>query len=239
MPQALAGARPDVDGLTLPSEQRDFVAWRRGRQRYAVWALDVDRPALRAISERYQALLADCLLPGYCRQPHVTVHLCGFPAARTGLADDYAAAAFSAQVAALTAVRPAPFVIEIGAPASFSSAAYLSVRDRDGGIAALRGVLAGGSASDDFPYVPHVSFGLYRGAYPLAGVLARCAAVATGELLRLSLGKLSLMSYEAALIGGPLSTLAEFDLHQGGLQVPDERAMSDLFGEAWRPRAFA
>lgn len=228
-----------ADALTLPSEQRDFPDWRHGRRRYAVWALDVDLPDLRRRSADTSCRLADYLLPGYRRQPHLTISLCGFPAVRPALDDDYAGATFAAQVAALAVARPAPFAIEIGGPASFSSAAYFSVGDLQGGVANLRRILAGEGATDDFPFVPHVSFGLYRAAFPLSEIFSRFAELEAGEPLRLEIGQLSWMTYEAAVIGGPLTSLAEFDFRQASLRVAAAGQMAELFGEAWRAPGFA
>lgn len=234
VPLAESGA-----GLTLASVPRDFTEWRRGRAAYAVWALDLAGPAVQTRSAELRAHLADCLLPGYCRQPHLTVRLCGFPAARAELADDYTVGVFAAQVAALAKIRWAPFAIDIGRPDSFTSAAYFSVNDLERGVEKLRRTLSDERFVDDFPYVPHVSFGLYRSAVPLAGVLARMASADSGRPLRLEIGRLALMSYEAAVIGGPLTTLAEFDLAAGRLQVVDLPRFAELFGEAWQSPGFA
>jgi hypothetical protein len=125
MEQALP-ARHDV---TLASLQRDFVEWRKARTHYAVWAIDVDTPSLRAAIAALCAHLADYLLPNYRRQAHVTLHLCGFPTATANLDDDYPAAMLQDQIAALQTGAPPPFVLEIGSPDSFTSAAYFSVDD--------------------------------------------------------------------------------------------------------------
>jgi len=228
-----------ADGLTLANVSRDFTEWRRGRPAYAVWALDLAGPVLNERSARCRAHLADCLLPDYGRAPHLTVHLCGFPAPRAELADDYAADVFAAQVASLAGIRWVPFAIDIGRPDSFTSAAYFSVHDPARGIEKLRLALAGERPPDDVPYLPHVSFGLYRVAVPLATVLARLATVATGQPWRFEVGKLALMSYQAAVIGGPLSTLAEFDLVAGRLHVRDAPRLAELFGEAWSAPGFS
>ena len=47
------------------------------------------------------------------------------------------------------------------------------------------------------------------------------------------------MTYEAAVIGGPLTTLAEFDLRRGSLHVPDEQRLADLFGGVLPEQPFA
>ena len=239
MPQALPLTDDSVDDLTLPSVQHDFAEWRQGRRRYAVWALDVDVAPLRSRCAGYRSQLAEYLLPGYCRQPHITVHICGFPAAQIGRADDYAASTFAAQVRALSKARWSPFVVDIGRAASFSSAPYLSVADHAGGIANLRRSLAGDAAVDDFRYVPHASIGLYRGAFSLPGMLSRLAVLDFGEPLQLEIKQLCWMTYEAAVIGGSLSTLAEFDLLRGCLHVPDEQRLADSFGGVLPEQPFA
>lgn len=225
--------------LTQPSEARDFVEWRRGRTRYAVWALDVDVPEVCQRVAAACAPVAEQLLPGYCRQPHLTVHLCGFPKAQADFADDYGVDRLAAEVAALRRVRPAAFAIEIGAPASFASAAYLVVRDPAGGIASLRRSLGSAAGETDFSYAPHVTIGLYRGAFPLAATVDRLAQGKIDIPCTLTVGRLSLMTYAAAVIGGPLATVAEFDFASGELLVRDAHQMQEFFGEHWPARLAA
>jgi 2'-5' RNA ligase len=228
MEQALP-ARHDV---TLASLQRDFVEWRKARTHYAVWAIDVDTPSLRAAIAALRAHLADNLLPDYRRQAHVTLHLCGFPATVANLDDDYPAATLQAQIAALQAAAPAPFALEIGSPDSFTSAAYFSVDDCAGGILATRRALAGGRHPDEtFPYTPHVTCGLYRREFPLAALIQHMAACDTGLPARLQIDRLTLMAYEAAIIGGPLTNLCEFDLATRQIRVLDQPLMVMLFGQ--------
>ena len=227
MEKALA-TRPEV---TLASVQRDFAEWRKGRTHYAVWAIDVDTPALRAASAAMREHLADCLLPDYRRQAHVTLHLCGFPAAVSNLDDDYPAAILQEQIAALQAGAPPPFTLEIGSPNTFTSAAYFSVDDCSDGIHIARRALAGSRNPDAiFPYTPHVTYGLYRGAFPLPALMQRMAACDTGPSMRLNIDRLTLMVYEAAIIGGSLSGLCEFDLATRQIKRLDPTLMETLFG---------
>jgi len=225
--------------LTQPSEARDFVEWRRGRTRYAVWALDVDVPAVRQRVAAACAPVAEQLLPGYCRQPHLTVHLCGFPKAQADFADDYGVDRLVENVAALRRAQPAAFDIEVGAPASFASAAYLAVRDPAGGIAGLRRSLGSAAGEPDFSYTPHVTIGLYRGTFPLAATVDRLAQGKIDIPCTLTIGRLALMTYAAAVIGGPLATVAEFDFASGELLVRDARQMREFFGEHWPARLAA
>ncbi len=212
--------------FTLPSVQRDFVEWRQGRRYYAVWALDLNYPMLRQASREICALRPACWLPDYVRAPHLTVGLCGFPAAQVRRDDDFPLARFAAQQRALIAAAPAPFAVEIGAPDSFTSAAYFSVRDLAGGIEKLHRLL--GEAGDSV-FVPHVTFGLYREAVPLPGVLAELRANNPLTPCRLEVRKLSWMIYEAAVIGGPLAKLGEFDLAARRFKVVNPAQLEAIF----------
>jgi hypothetical protein len=228
----------EVLEMTLPCVQRDFAEWRQGRIFYAVWALDLDTPELRARSESLRARFAKYFLPDYCRQPHVTIDLCGFPAPEAVLKDDYGFSAFADQLAHLGASQLAPFTIEVGQPDSFSSAAYFSLADTDGGIERLRGALGTTRPANDFSYVPHVTFGLHRRAVPLGRMVQELQAADGIENLSVEISKLSLMIYQASVIGGPLSTLAEFDLRCGDLEMREPLRMDELFGEVWRKSVF-
>jgi len=217
--------------LTQPCEQKDFVDWRQGRRYFAVWALDLDLPDLRQASAEIRAALPAYWLPGYARQPHLTIGICGFPGAVSRRADDYGFAHFSAQCQALVTAAPASFCLEIGAPDSFASAAYFSVRDPAGGIAQLRQILAGEDkdTDDDAGFVPHVTFGLYQAGLPLPEVLAELRARNPLPPLRLTVGKLAWMVYEAAVIGGPLFKVGEFDFASGRFEVLADELFERVF----------
>ena len=220
----------DQTRLTLPCEQKDFVDWRQGRRYFAVWALDLDMPLLRHACTEMRDSFSDYWLPGYVRQPHLTVGLCGFPVAEPGRNDDYALAHFLAQRRRLLQARLAPFTVEIGAPDSFVSAAYFSVRDVQGGVDRLRRILAEAMpASEDSSFVPHVTFGLYRMALPLSPILAGLRVRNPLPPLRLEVRKLAWMIYEAAVIGGPLRTLGEFDLVASRFDVLAPDLLETLF----------
>lgn len=209
-------------GHTLRNLRRDFVEWHDGRERYALWAIEVD---LAAVAERVAAAdrhLAGLLLDDYRRQPHVTLALCGFPQALPRRRDDFGPAALAAQLAGLRAAPGGAFDIAIGGLSSFSSAPFLEVDDRDGGIARLRHSLAGGDINRrDGSYTPHVTVGLYGGAWPAAGVLARLDAFAAAAPLIQRVDRISLMSYDARDIGGPLLRAAAFELGSGRLHLGD------------------
>ena len=233
-PPADAHAQTDDDGTwTLPNVQKDFTDWRAGRHRYAVWAIDLDHDWLCEASEKMRRHFADLLLPDYARQPHITLRVCGFPCRDRRLDDDYTHAHFAAQVSALESARIEPFPISIGALDTFTTAPYFSVLDIDGGIAHARRALAmpagDGPGEKGLPYVPHVTFGLYGGRFPLADVIHRLRSGPENKSVRLNIRRLTLMTYEASVIAGPLTSVCEFDLESQTSKAIDPDAMETLF----------
>ena len=229
-----ADAQADDDGAwTLPNVQKDFVDWRAGRHRYAVCAIDLDHDGLREASDKMRRHCADLLLPHYARQPHITLRVCGFPCRERRLGDDYTHADFAAQVSALESERIEPFPISIGALDTFTTAPYFSVLDIEGGIARARQALAmpagDGPGEKEFPYVPHVTFGLYGGRFPMPEVVRRLNAVPQIENTQLTVKRLTLLTYEASRIAGPLTSVCGFDLESQSLTAVDAEAMEALF----------
>ena len=76
--------------------------WRRGRERYAVWALRVIDPAVTARMSAVAERLGDSLVRVRSEDAHVTAWVCGFPAAVPTLDDDVADAILDAQRAAVS-----------------------------------------------------------------------------------------------------------------------------------------
>jgi 2'-5' RNA ligase len=198
-------------GHTLENVRRDFPEWHRGRPRYLLWAIDADQPAVREQVARATHHLQDLLLAGYVRQPHLTLALCGFPTDEPRQDDDFGPTALLAQLKALRAAACAPFMLQIGHLASFSSAPFLAVQDLEGGLGVLRDALSATTHPTGSPYVPHVTVGLYNGRYSTPKVQARLDAHAARPVL-CPVDRISLMSYASAEIGGPLAHLADYDL---------------------------
>lgn len=208
------------EGLyTIPNVRRDFSEWHLGRPRFAIWAIDVDFPVVSQKVNAAQQHLDDFLLCGYRRQPHITLSICGFPSHKPKHSDDFGLKQLEAQVLALGQVRLQPFEINIGRLASFSSAPFFHVSDTSNSIAALRACLTlstqGGLSG---VYTPHVTVGLYEGAWPREEVLMRLDSFPQGDLLPCLIQRISLMSYTASNIGGPLITLADYHFQSAKIQ---------------------
>lgn len=204
---------------TLPNVRRNFPEWHLGRSPYVLWALDVDCPSLRAESARAGRHLAPWLLEGYCRQPHITLALCGFPDPQPARDDEFSPRLLAQQCSILRLVAPTVVEIDIGGLASFSSAPYLRVQDRDGGVHAIHRCLhANGMPEHREDYVPHVTVGLYGGAWPLPEIEASLQAFPATDLVSCRIDSLSLMGYDPSEIGGALTCLAEYSLVTGALR---------------------
>lgn len=231
---ATTAALPLGDGqaaLTIASEHRDFADWHRGRRQYALWAIDM--PEFDGAIVAMRKHLAAYLLPGYARQAHVTLSVCGFPRHDAGPDDDvhgFSAADFAAQVDALRGAQLAPFAIEIGAAATFSSAAYFAVDDPQGKLTRLHRTLTRDEEiTGDPPYVPHLTFGLYRASYPIAQMLQHLRRGPNPQRRTHHVDRVSLMTYETAVVTGALRRVCEYDLARQSLRVLDATALDAMW----------
>ncbi len=203
---------------TVKNIRRDFPEWRKGRLHYAFWAIDVDVPAVRAQVLAAERHLEPFLLAGYCRQPHITLGICGFLSDKTQHADDYAASSFQAHVAALQSLQLQPFNIEVGTLASFGSAPFLYVKEQSNQLCQLHQCLHSLEVDPDFHYVPHVTVGLYAEAWPTASVSKVLDAFSLHHVTNHLVSQVSLMCYSADEIGGKLMKIADYDLMRREMQ---------------------
>jgi len=216
---------------TLAAHHGDYRDWHRGRPAYALWAIDADTPAIQAQVARLQAELAPLLLPGYVRQPHITLTVCGFPCPGEALQDDdFPRQQLEAQLAALSALRASPFTLHLGAADTFLAAPYLAVDDPHAQVARLRQSLAAHHAEPGHnpDYRPHVTLGLYAASHPLTDIQARLAAL-PAHPIPLEVRHLSLMHYQPGAIGGRLTEAARFHLDDGGFRETVPGALARLF----------
>lgn len=215
---------------TQENRRGDFSDWHRGRPAFWVWALDVDRPAVRARVAQAAQSLEGLLLEGYRRAPHITLGICGFPSRDTEAADSFTPLHLGRQLAALGRLRPAALTLSLGAAASFPSAPFLHVTDPHARLAPLRACLGGPCEAlrrNDF--LPHVTLGLYAAAWDCVEVARRLDRLVLPPL-RLQIGAVSLMRYEAADIGGPLDILADYFFDGRGLRWRSGRAPEGFDG---------
>ena len=212
------------DGRTLASEARDFHEWHLGRPRFAVCAIPIDDARVQRRLDEVRTALHPLLLPGDERQPHITIQICGFPVRQACRPADFTPAQLQAQVGAIAHLAPASFRLHIGGAFSFLSAPCLAVSGN--GLRTLHDLWrpeARPLMHDR--WIPHVTAGLYRHAWPMADIERRLQALADLPPIELEIRALEWMSYDCRRIDGPLQSWLRIEL-------PDEDA-----GTAIRVRA--
>lgn len=217
---------------TIASQQRDFSEWHLGRPHFAVWALALEDPALDVRLRHVRTALDGHLLRGYERQPHITVHVCGFPTTTARRNDDFAVDELKVQIGALVQSDIVAFDVHVGEPFTFTSAACLSVEDAAGSLTGIRSIWERAAPTwDRTHYVPHVTAGLYAGAWPLAEIEARLRSTPCPSPLALRVRSVDWMCYESARIAGPMRTLIRFDLEPRKAHVVDGKRLRRVFGQ--------
>ena len=203
-------------GRTLPQEDRDYPEWHQGRTRYGVWLIDADSGAVRERIAQVRAHLAPLLVPEAVpprRQPHITLFVCGFIAPALVHDDDFTPCMLAAQQSALAAAAPSGFTLQLGGIDSFDSAVFLRVNDPQGGLTALRHALGQGMREiRQSAYVPHLTVGLYSGAFDTPMVAGQLESFAPRTPIALRVQRIYFARYEARVLGGPLETLLSHTL---------------------------
>ncbi len=204
---------------TIQNIRRDFQEWHLGRTCYAVWAIDVDYPAVRQQVAAAKQHLAEFLHDEYFRKPHITLSICGFLSDKPKLIDDFGVSNFEAHLSALNQLKLKPFEIEIDLLASFASAPFFHVHDPSNSILKLRNCLALSTQDyQDENYIPHVTVGLYSGTWSTEAVKIRLDAFLKDNVTRCLINRISLMRYNASEIGGALTTIADYHFDQAEIE---------------------
>jgi len=186
-------------------------AWRKGRQRYWCWCIALEDAAALDRCGRYQQRLSPFLLKNYRRQHHITVAVCGFwqPDNKTpAFNDSFTVDQLAIQLDNLAALSLSPFELKLLGSNSFSSAPFLEVVDNSPGnpLSRLRQCLL--QDADDFRsgvYCPHLTLGLYDREYSTSELHFLLGNDEDRQPLSLMVSSLSLMSYDARELTGPLT----------------------------------
>jgi hypothetical protein len=173
------------------------------------WALDVDISAVRVQVKGASEHLSGLLLNDYCRQPHVTLDLCGFPSSAPNDDDEFNHALIDRQCSALRAAHVPAFDMFVGGLGSFSSAPFCRLPIVPGNCSGARLPRRGWPASPAWPSCA-ATVGLYADAWPVTNIAARFEQYVAGEPVHCRIERISLMSYVPSLIGGELSSVADF-----------------------------
>ncbi|MFT4977387.1 MAG: 2'-5' RNA ligase [Myxococcota bacterium] len=170
-----------------------------------MWLIRLHHPTISTRIQTIAAALGDVIAPTSLPDLHVTVSVAGFPTTSPERDDDISWSALEHQRKTL---RFLPFELEVGRAGSFSTAAFLEVRDPSGGLAHVRRQLLSTSGEVRFAaYQPHVTIGVYRGdapAAPICGVLGEHRSLVG---VRVVVSSVELVTFEAASAGSPLETV--------------------------------
>jgi 2'-5' RNA ligase len=191
---------------TLIAELRDCPEWHRQRQRYGVWIIPVNDPALLDYIEAARRRLADLLHPTQQRQPHLTLFVCGFEQPAHVADDDFSPVQLHDQIESLRGLHGAACSLSLGALDSFASAAFIPVIDLSGQLTQWRCALeVAAKEIRQASYVPHITLGLYKRKATAEEVRERLREI-DAPSMPLRVSQLHYATYDARLHFGPLET---------------------------------
>ena len=196
----------------VPTEARDYPEWHFGRERYALWYIEVDDPALIDYLIQLREQFSDLLFQPNQRQFHITVFVAGFLVEQLTKMDDFSQLQMTQQIEQLKSLKLEPFQLQIGGLNSFESALFLNVNNATGGLQKIRKTLMQTShevAALDF--CPHITLGLYREAVSSDPILARMAEIEDIHY-NLNVSQLTFGFYQAHVLQGPLFTQTQIKL---------------------------
>jgi 2'-5' RNA ligase len=191
---------------TLVAELRDYPEWHRQRQRYGVWVIPVNEPALLDYIEATRRRLADLLHPSRQRQPHLTLFVCGFEQPSQVEDDDFSSTQLHDQIESLQGLRGTACSLALAAPDSFASAAFIPMIDPTAQLTQWRGALeVAAKEVRQAIYVPHITLGLYKRKAAAEEVRQRLREI-DAPPMSLRIDQLHYATYDARLHFGPLET---------------------------------
>lgn len=222
-----AARRADGAAARVLVESRGVRArWHRGRGAYAAFVVRVRRPAVSARVVSAQRRFGDLIVPESVRDLHVTFFVAGFPVERPAR-DDEVSMAWLAAASAQLRRATSTFRLVVGAAATFRSAPYLTVEDRDGGLIALRSALARLGRELRFePFVPHLTLGRYARRARLDEVTRALAPLQDLDPIEIRVDRCALVFFDPRKAGSPLCTQTTIRFSgrvESGLAVADLR----------------
>ena len=198
----------------IPTQQHDYPEWHRGRERYVLWYLAVQHPALECYLQQLKQQFSDVLFRPNTRQFHITLYICGFYAAKKHWEDDFPESQFQQQVQALQQLQLEPFQLKVGGINSFDSALFVEVQDQSQQLARIRQALSvGGAEIAALQYHPHITLGLYQTACS-TNLILQCIQNLPVQYFDLDIHHLNFGYYQSHTLQGELFSTHQFPLEQ-------------------------
>ncbi|AYA68362.1 2'-5' RNA ligase family protein [Acinetobacter sp. WCHA55] len=200
------------NSTVIPTEDRDYPEWHLGRERYALWYIEVDDPILISYLTQLREQFSDLLYQSNQRQFHITLFVAGFWVEQAIHSDDFVRAQLTQQLEHLKNLKLESFQLKMGALNSFESALFLKVDDTAGVLDKIRKTLLHTSQEvAALSYCPHITLGLYREAVSSDHVLTRMAEIEDINY-SLNISKLTFGFYQADVLQGPLFSHTQIKL---------------------------
>ena len=197
---------------TISSGTCDIPEWHHGREHYSVWLIELRSEEILKKFHAARDHLSEFLIQPYQRQPHITIFVCGFLADTLHYDDDYSAEQFGRHAHLLKEAAVKPFSVEIGGLNSFASAPFLEVADLEGGLDRVRALfLTTGMEIARSTYMPHITVGLYSGAFRNA-IVSEGIASFPKDPCKLTVDRITFASYRAREMAGTLTRRHEVAL---------------------------
>ena len=196
----------------VPTAAQDYPDWHKGRQRYAVWYLEIQQPEVLAYLEQLRRQFSGLLFAPNTRQFHITLFVCGFFHQHKRYDDDFTYQQFNAQLQQLQLLNLVPFQLKTGKINSFESALFIEIEDSEQALQQIRQQLSPCSGEiAPLSYCPHITLGLYSHAFNSGEVFRRADAIQQ-QSFELEIRQLTFGTYAAQQLQGPLSGYQQFNL---------------------------
>lgn len=193
---------------TVMAIDRNFHEWHNGVRHYGLWLIMIDDREWMDLVTASRLHMAEFLLPGYRRQPHVTLKTCGL------LCNSQCSPQIIAnQIQDLEKAEIRQFKLFAGHVDSFSTAPYISVECSDNSLERIRSLLKNASADDKpFIYAPHITLGFYKDTFKTEHLVTRMKVCPDRNVPPLIVKELAFCTYETAHIQGPLTVVERIGL---------------------------
>lgn len=198
---------------TLPPTDGVRDSWRRGRERYAAWMIRVQEPTIAERVGQIAEQFEDCASPVPLSQLHVTTFVVGFPVTCVQHDDDVEQRVLREQAARLSEARLGAFRLSVGGAGAFTTAPFLEVHDRDGGLARIRGALgavferSGRRELRFADFLPHVTIAHFTHAVPVSRVVGTLSAWRHLPSIEWTVTAIELVDFDARIAHAAFRTL--------------------------------
>lgn len=190
---------------TQATRARDYPEWHHGRERYALWYIEIFDAELNQYLHKLRQHFSGLLYQPNHRQFHISLFICGFPAqAPAQYDDDFVDAQLQQQCQDLRHAAAASFQLKTGSVRSFNSALFVEVHDLEQQLPRLRRILA--ASADEIAalkYCAHITLGVYQDTYTYAQVSRQIAAVEQ-QCFEFNVQQLCFGDYQAHQLQGRL-----------------------------------